>query len=212
MLTDTVSPTLSDIRTKFVVEMIYQAVVARASHPLFPSPISGAIYAYFNGTIIPESVTFKVPEDVASVIAKPDAHNVPRIYIQIVQEHAKQSGFARTVHAHSLDASFVRQGDRRSWTKDFLSAFKPYAPEFRFEPKNLALPTLWKKGLDLIRAEGTAMLAPTNADLTWYKNTYIPIIGTVYGLSPVMVDAADREFSKKVTTAKTPASISKVLS
>lgn len=81
MVTDTVSPTLTDLRTRFVVEMIHLIILARATHPLYPSPISGAVYGYFNGSIIPEPVSLKVPEELATAIASTVKPNVPLVHM-----------------------------------------------------------------------------------------------------------------------------------
>jgi len=89
MVTDTVSPTLTDLRTRFVVEMIHQIIIARATHPLYPSPISGAVYSYFNSAIIPEHVSLKVPEELAVVMTGSEKPNVPLAHIQIVRAHSR---------------------------------------------------------------------------------------------------------------------------
>lgn len=76
-----------------------------------------------------------------------------------------------------------------------------YSIEHRFEPKNLALPNFWRKGVELLTSTGTAALSGPGADSTWFRSVYIPTVGAVFGLTPVMASALDKEFADKLIAA-----------
>jgi len=174
------STTLTDKNSLARVEFVYQLVICRATHPLFPSPITGAVFRALGSNIFPDRPSKKIPGLLTEKIGKGLINDY---VLSFIKTYSTEEPFAQPVGATGIKAAKDTSG-RPSWTADIENTLYSF-PDSRFDPQNIGVEQYWEAGLKLVKASPN-LAVPATVDKTWYKGVYFPNVGPIFGVQPVL--------------------------